>query len=73
MSKLVDSAQTRDGVWHVADPWSPYFGQVLTQCCKCFSTYCEGELVCKQCFELVENGEGDGTLNVYQPPLIGRD
>ena len=38
-------------------------GMRLTDCCGCCSTFCldTGDLVCKNCFEPVEFGEGDGS------------
>ena len=32
----------------------------LTSCCGAHSTYCEGHLCCKNCYEIVPIGEGDG-------------
>jgi len=41
------------------------FGQRVTSCCGCYSTYIENgtghyALCCKKCYEEVEFGEGDG-------------
>ena len=41
------------------------FGQRLTSCCGCYSTYCEDgngreALCCKSCYNGVGIGEGDG-------------
>lgn len=42
-------------------------GQRVTDCCGCYSTFCEGEsgdcdvLCCKKCYHEVEFGEGDGS------------
>ena len=35
-------------------------GQRLTSCCGAYSTYQEGYLCCKRCYEIVPIGEGDG-------------
>jgi len=35
-------------------------GQRLTSCCGCYSTYQDGFLCCKRCYEFVPIGEGDG-------------
>ena len=36
-------------------------GQRLTTCCGCYSTYYDADLVCKSCYHIVPDGEGDGT------------
>ena len=36
-------------------------GMRVTTCCAAISTYVEGFLVCKSCFQEVESGEGDGS------------
>ena len=36
-------------------------GQRLTSCCGCYSTYQDGFLCCKRCYEFVPIGEGDGS------------
>lgn len=33
----------------------------LTDCCGAYSTFFDGELACKKCYEDVEFGEGDGS------------
>jgi len=38
-----------------------YLGGRLTDCCECFSTIDDGPLYCKECYEEVEWGEGDGS------------
>lgn len=44
---------------HDQDTATP--GEVrLTSCCGAHSTYCEGHLCCKNCYEIVPIGEGDG-------------
>lgn len=36
-------------------------GERLTDCCGAMSTYCDGVLVCKACYNEVPIGQGDGT------------
>lgn len=36
-------------------------GMRMTDCCGAASTYMEGQLCCKACYNLVDFGEGDGT------------
>jgi len=36
-------------------------GQRVTSCCGCYSTYCDAVLCCKNCYNEVEIGEGDGS------------
>jgi len=36
-------------------------GQRLTNCCGCYSTYCDEDLCCKRCYGTVSDGQGDGT------------
>lgn len=36
-------------------------GTRLTDCCGAYSTFMEGELCCKKCYEVVDYGEGDGS------------
>ena len=35
-------------------------GMRLTDCCGCVSTYHDEDLCCKGCWEIVEQGQGDG-------------
>ena len=35
-------------------------GRRLTDCCGCFSTYHDDELVCRACYQQVGVGQGDG-------------
>lgn len=46
-------------------------GVRLTECCGAFSTYVEGVLCCKVCYEEVEVGQGDGEDVVpHDPDLV---
>jgi len=35
-------------------------GQRVTTCCGCYSTYSDADLVCRNCYNVVPEGEGDG-------------
>jgi len=36
-------------------------GQRVTSCCGAYSTFSDADLVCKVCYHIVPDGEGDGT------------
>ena len=36
----------------------------MTDCCGAYSTFSDGELMCRKCCEYVEFGEGDGSESV---------
>ena len=57
------------GLIYVADKKHDHYLQVLTSCCGTYSTYSEGELVCKRCWQLVELGEGDGSWYLQKGEL----
>ena len=62
--------QLPSGQIYVADKKHEHYLQVLTSCCGTYSTYSEGELVCRRCWQTVEFGEGDGSRYLQKGELI---
>ena len=56
----------RDGADVPGDEGAKYNeqGMRLTDCCGCYSTFCDETLCCKRCFYPVPHGQGDGNEHV---------
>lgn len=70
---LVEGAKRlRDGRVVISDKNHEDYLMIMTPCCGTYSKFCDGELVCRGCFEWVEPGEGDGSEKITRPELQAR-
>lgn len=59
-----------DGTICMVDPNNEDYLQVMTPCCGSYSTYSEeGYLVCRNCYQEVRMGEGDGSMYLTEEEL----